>query len=158
MVEQGVVGIRGVDTRSLVRHLRNHGSIAAGIFSGADAEAPREELVDKVRSQPAMAGADLAREVSTDEVYEVPAEGEERFTVVAYDMGIKSNTPRHLARRGMHTVVVPANTPYKDIEKYHADGVFISNGPGDPATADEMVEVTRDVIRAHVPLLSLIHI
>lgn len=155
MVEQGVVGIRGVDTRSLVRHLRNHGSIAAGIFSGADAEAPREELVEKVRSQPAMAGADLAREVSTDEAYEVPAEGEERFTVVAYDMGIKSNTPRHLARRGVHTVVVPANTPYKDIEKYHADGVFISNGPGDPATADEMVEVTRDVIRAHVPLFGI---
>jgi len=155
MKAQDVTGIYGVDTRSVVRHLRNYGSIAAGIFTGEAAREDVEKLVAKVNEQPAMAGADLAGEVSTDEPYTIAAEGEKKYTVVAYDMGIKSATPGHFAKRGIETIVVPANTPYAEIARYNPDGVFISNGPGDPATADEMVAVTREVIENKVPLFGI---
>ncbi|MDU0477785.1 glutamine-hydrolyzing carbamoyl-phosphate synthase small subunit [Staphylococcus chromogenes] len=155
MARQGIIGIGGVDTRSIVRHLRNHGSIAAGIFSGEFAEKPEAELVEMVKAQPSMAGADLASEVSAEHSYVVEAEGETKFTVVAYDMGIKSNTPRNFAKRGIRTIVVPANTPFADIQQYQPDGVFISNGPGDPATANVMVEVVKDILRADLPLFGI---
>ena len=155
MRAQGVTGIYGVDTRSLVRHLRNYGSIAAGIFTGEEAREDVEQLVAKVKDQPSMEGADLAADVSTDTPYVVEAVGEKRFTVVAYDMGIKSATPGHFAKRGIETVVVPANTPFAEIEQYHPDGVFVSNGPGDPATADAMVAVVRDVIAASIPFFGI---
>ncbi|WCZ38994.1 Carbamoyl-phosphate synthase small chain [Corynebacterium jeddahense] len=155
MRAQGVTGIYGVDTRSLVRHLRNYGSIAAGIFTGEEAREDVEQLVAKVKDQPSMEGADLAADVSTDTPYVVEAVGEKRFTVVAYDMGIKSATPGHFAKRGIETVVVPANTPFAEIEQYHPDGVFVSNGPGDPATADAMVAVVRDVIAAGIPFFGI---
>ncbi|WP_373566886.1 glutamine-hydrolyzing carbamoyl-phosphate synthase small subunit [Corynebacterium kozikiae] len=155
MIAQGIVGIAGVDTRAIVRHLRNFGSVSAGIFSGEQASAPVEELVQLVKQQPIMEGLDLAEQVSTPEPYVVEAEGEQRFTVVAYDMGIKTNTPRNFAQRGIRTVVVPANTPYEQITQYNPDGVFISNGPGDPATADIMVGIVGDIIRAGIPLFGI---
>ena len=153
---QGIIGIRQIDTRALVRHLRDNGSIAAGIFSGEDAQQPVDKLVEIVRAQPAMKGADLAREVSTDDAYVVEAQGEKKARVVAYDLGIKSNTPRELAKRGLEVVVVPANTPYEDIKKeYQPDGVFLSNGPGDPATADEMVAVAKAALDDGMPLFGI---
>lgn len=155
MEAQSVIGIRGIDTRALVRHLRNFGSIAAGIFSGEAALRPVDELVAEVKGQKSMAGADLAGEVTTSEAYTVTARETKRFTVVAYDMGIKSATPNHFAQRGIETVVVPAGTPFAEIEKYSPDGVFISNGPGDPATADQMVQVARDIIAAKLPLFGI---
>ncbi|AHI22892.1 glutamine-hydrolyzing carbamoyl-phosphate synthase small subunit [Corynebacterium vitaeruminis] len=155
MIAQGIVGISGVDTRAIVRHLRNFGSIAAGVFSGADAEKPEEELVAIVNSQPSMAGSDLAKEVSTEAAYVVEPEGEPTFTVVAYDMGIKTNTPRNFAKRGIKTIVVPANTSFEDIKAYNPDGVFISNGPGDPATADVMVGIVREILDAKIPLFGI---
>ncbi len=155
MEAQGIVGIRGLDTRALVRRLRNFGSIAAGIFSGADAERPVEELLAEVKAQHSMAGYDLAEEVSTTEPYTVPAEGEKRYTVVAYDMGVKTATPSNFAARGIETIVVPANTPFEDIKQYNPDGVFVSNGPGDPATADAMVAVVRDVLAAKLPFFGI---
>lgn len=155
MTNQGVVGIYGVDTRSLVRHLRNYGSIAAGIFTGEEARGDVDKLVARVKEQPAMSGADLSAEVSTDEPYVIEAVGEKRYTVVAYDMGIKSATPGHFAQRGIETIVVPAGTTFDGIQKHNPDGVFISNGPGDPATADDMVAVTRDVIAGGIPLFGI---
>lgn len=155
MKAQGITGIYGVDTRTLVRHLRNDGSIKAGIFVGEAAKEPVDQLVAQVNEQPSMAGADLAGEVSTDETYVIPAEGEKRYTVVAYDMGIKTATPRHFAQRGIETIVVPANTPVDDILAHNPDGVFISNGPGDPATADAMVDVTRGIIEKGIPLFGI---
>lgn len=155
MIAQGIVGISGVDTRAIVRHLRNFGSIAAGVFSGADAEKPEEQLVAIVNSQPSMAGSDLAKEVSTEAAYVVEPEGEPTFTVVAYDMGIKTNTPRNFAKRGIKTIVVPANTSFEDIKAYNPDGVFISNGPGDPATADVMVGIVREILDAKIPLFGI---
>ncbi|GAB3944011.1 glutamine-hydrolyzing carbamoyl-phosphate synthase small subunit [Corynebacterium tapiri] len=155
MKAQEIVGIKGVDTRTIVRHLRNYGSISAGIFSGEAANEPIEALVEKVRAQPSMDGADLAGDVSTDEPYVVPAEGEKRYTVVAYDMGIKTATPRNFSQRGIETVVVPAGTPVNKIKEYAPDGVFVSNGPGDPATADEMVSVVRDVLAEDIPFFGI---
>lgn len=155
MKKQGIIGISGIDTRALVRHLRNHGSIAAGIFAGDDALKSDEELLAVVKAQPSMAGADLASEVSTKETYVLEPEGEHKYTVVAYDMGIKSQTPRNFAARGIRTIVVPANTPYEDIKQYNPDGVFISNGPGDPATADVMVGIVGDIIKADLPLFGI---
>ncbi|MDR7329419.1 glutamine-hydrolyzing carbamoyl-phosphate synthase small subunit [Corynebacterium guangdongense] len=152
---QGITAIAGVDTRTLVRHLRNEGSIAAGIFTGDQAQRPVEDLVAEVQAQPSMTGADLATEVSTDAAYTIEAVGEKKYTVVAYDMGIKTATPNHFAQRGIETVVVPANTPVEKIKQYHPDGVFISNGPGDPATADEMVAITRQIIEDKVPLFGI---
>ena len=155
MRAQDITGIRGVDTRSLVRHLRNYGSIAAGIFTGEEARQDVDALVAKVQGQPSMEGADLAADVSTDQPYTIEAVGEKRFTVVAYDMGIKTATPGHFAKRGIETVVVPANTPFAEVQKYNPDGVFVSNGPGDPATADTMVEAVREVIEQGVPFFGI---
>jgi len=160
MEKQGIVGIRGVDTRALVRHLRNHGSIAAGIFSGEEALQDTDTLVSIVTSQPSMEGADLAAEAATKEAYTVEPTGkaagaDSAPTVVAYDMGIKSATPKNMASRGLRVVVVPANTPFADIKQYNPDGVFVSNGPGDPATADTMVEIVREVLAAKIPFFGI---
>ena len=155
MEKQGIIGIIGIDTRTLVRHLRNHGSIKAGLFSGADAEEDVEKLLEKVNAQESMAGLDLSEEVSTTQAYTVPAEGEKRYTVVAYDMGVKTATPGNFSKRGIETVVVPANTPFEEIKQYNPDGVFVSNGPGDPATADTMVQVVRDILAAKYPFFGI---
>src|SRR5690606_17552505 len=130
---QNVVGIAGIDTRAVVRHLRTRGSMKAGIFSGA-ALAGDEELLARVNGQASMLGADLAEEVSTDGMYTIEPVGEHRFTVVAVDLGIKTNTPRMFAERGVRTHVVPSNTSLDDILALNPNGVFLSNGPGDPAT------------------------
>ena len=152
---QGVVGVAGIDTRAVVRHLRSRGSMKAGVFSGAAAEAPVDELVDRVRHQEPMLGADLAGEVSTDDAYVVEPEGGERFTVVALDLGIKTNTPRNFAARGVRCRVLPSSASFAEIADLKPDGVFLSNGPGDPATADHVVGVTRDVLGAGIPLFGI---
>ena len=152
---QGVVGVSGIDTRAVVRHLRSRGSMKAGVFSGAAAEAPVDELVDRVRHQEPMLGADLAGEVSTDDAYVVEPEGGERFTVVALDLGIKTNTPRNFAARGVRCRVLPSSASFAEIADLKPDGVFLSNGPGDPATADHVVGVTRDVLGAGIPLFGI---
>lgn len=155
MKAQGIIGIRGIDTRALTRHLRDHGSIAAGIFSGEAAARDVDELLAEVKAQPPMSGADLAAEVTTDALYTLEPEGEAKYTVVAYDMGIKTATPRSLVQRGVRTVVVPADTPFAEIQQHKPDGVFISNGPGDPATADTMVGIVREILAADLPLFGI---
>ncbi|MGV0625783.1 glutamine-hydrolyzing carbamoyl-phosphate synthase small subunit [Mycolicibacter minnesotensis] len=154
LVRQGVVGIAGVDTRTVVRHLRNHGSMKAGVFSG-DALAPTDELVNRVREQPSMLGANLAEQVSTDTEYVVEPEGEHRFTIAALDLGIKNSAPRNFARRGFRTHVLPSSAEFAQIAALKPDGVFLSNGPGDPATAEAMVALTREVIGAGIPLFGI---
>lgn len=151
---QGVVGIAGIDTRAVVRHLRSRGSMKAGVFSGA-ALADSDELLARVRGQAAMLGADLAGEVSTDDRYVVEPAGTQRFTVVALDLGIKTNTPRNFSERGIRTHVLPSSADFAEIADLHPDGVFLSNGPGDPATADHLVEVTKQVIDAGTPLFGI---
>lgn len=152
---QGIVGIAGIDTRAVVRHLRSRGSMKAGVFSGAAAQAPADDLVARVRGQESMLGADLADEVSTDSDYIVEPEGTQRFTVAALDLGIKTNTPRNFSTRGVRTVVLPAAVTFEHIADLNPDGVFLSNGPGDPATADHVVNVTREVLGAGIPLFGI---
>ncbi len=154
MRTQGVVGIAGVDTRSLTRHLRTAGAMRCGIFAGA-AVADDALMVERVRAQPGMAGADLTGEVSTAHRYTVPAAGEVRFSVAAIDLGIKANTPRMLAARGITTHVVPAGVTIEEIEALGVDGVFLSNGPGDPSTQDHMVELTKQILQRRIPLFGI---
>ncbi|MBY6679666.1 glutamine-hydrolyzing carbamoyl-phosphate synthase small subunit [Rhodococcus sp. BP-316] len=154
MARQDVVGIAEIDTRALVRHLRTRGSMKAGIFSG-EALTDVDALIETVRSQPSMVGADLAGEVSTTEGYTVDPEGEPRYSVVAVDLGIKSNTPRMFAQRGIRVHVVPANADIDQVRALGADGVFLSNGPGDPATADSVVRLTEQVLGDGTPLFGI---
>jgi carbamoyl-phosphate synthase small subunit len=154
LVRQGIVGIAGIDTRALVRHLRTRGSMKAGVFSG-DALADHDELLDRVRNQPSMLGADLAGRVSTDAAYVVEPDGAPRLTVAAIDLGIKTNTPRNFAQRGIRSHVLPATATFEQIADLEPDGVFLSNGPGDPATADHIVGVTREVLGAGIPLFGI---
>ncbi|WP_135454146.1 glutamine-hydrolyzing carbamoyl-phosphate synthase small subunit [Mycobacterium sp. DL99] len=154
LVRQGIVGIAGIDTRAVVRHLRTRGSMKAGVFSGA-ALAGTDELVARVLDQPSMLGADLAGQVSTESSYIVEPEGGHRFTVAAVDLGIKTNTPRNFARRGIRSHVLPSSVTFDQIADLKPDGVFLSNGPGDPATADHIVAVTREVLSAGIPLFGI---
>ncbi|WP_083521518.1 glutamine-hydrolyzing carbamoyl-phosphate synthase small subunit [Arthrobacter luteolus] len=157
---QGVVGISGVDTRAITRHLRERGAMKAGIFSGATAARTDAELLADVRAQESMAGARLAEEVSIDAAYTVePAahgwDKEPLFTVAALDLGIKSMTPVRFAERGVRVQVLPASATLADVQAVNPDGVFMSNGPGDPATADDQVKLLRDVLDTGVPFFGI---
>ncbi len=152
---QQVVGIQGIDTRALTRHLRERGAMRAGISS---ITTHPDLLLERVRKAPSMAGADLAGEVSTTEPYVVPAVGEKLFTVAAVDLGIKGMTPRLLAERGIEVHVLPAASTLDDVLGVVSggpDGVFFSNGPGDPSAADGPVEVLRGVLDAGVPYFGI---
>ena len=153
LIAQNVVGISGVDTRALTRHLRDRGAMKVGIFSGTDLSI--EEMVTQVRSSGAMSGAYLAQDVSTHKPYVIPALGQKKFTVAALDLGIKAATPRSMAARGLEVHVLPANTNFEQIRKLNPDGVFISNGPGDPSTMNETVELVREVLSAKIPIFGI---
>ncbi|WP_029287319.1 glutamine-hydrolyzing carbamoyl-phosphate synthase small subunit [Cellulomonas sp. HZM] len=161
LVAQGVVGISDIDTRALTRHLRERGVMRAGIFSG-DALAPTDELVQRVQGAPAMAGADLAGEVSTDEAYVVDALDADGgpladpvATVAAIDLGIKAMTPQRMAERGIRVHVLPATATLDDVLAVEPDGVFFSNGPGDPAAATHEIELLRGVLDRKVPFFGI---
>ena len=151
---QGVVGISGIDTRALTRHLRERGSMRAGIFSG-ESVAAEPELLARVQAQPHMKGASLYEEVATKEAYVVPAVGEKKFTVAAVDLGIKGMTPHRMAERGIEVHVLPATATADDIYAVNPDGVFFSNGPGDPATADGPVALMTAVLERRTPLFGI---
>jgi carbamoyl-phosphate synthase small subunit len=148
--DEGIVGISGIDTRALTRHLRERGAMRCGITTDtSDAEAFR----NRVLASPPMAGADLSAEVTTAAPYVVDAIGECRFTVAALDYGIKAMTPHRMAERGITTHVLPASASVADIRATGADAVFLSNGPGDPATAD--VSVLRELLNHRVPVFGI---
>jgi len=155
LIQAGVVGISGVDTRAITRHLRDRGAMRVGIFSGTSLT--RDEMVIKVRSQSSMAGAFLAKDVTTPKSYVVPvAPGVERkFTVAALDLGIKNATPRSMSERGMEVHVLPMDASVADIEAISPDGLFISNGPGDPATMDAIVDVVRHFLLEGLPVFGI---
>ncbi|MFE9690965.1 glutamine-hydrolyzing carbamoyl-phosphate synthase small subunit [Micromonospora sp. NPDC005806] len=152
LAAEGVVGISGVDTRALTRHLRERGAMRVGISSVDDD--PRA-LLERVRSSPRMVGADLSAEVTTAKPYVVEAQGPHRFTVAALDLGIKRNVPRRLAARGVTTHVLPATASIEDLLATGADAVFFSPGPGDPATADGPVALARQVLSRRIPLFGI---
>ncbi|ULR49315.1 glutamine-hydrolyzing carbamoyl-phosphate synthase small subunit [Streptomyces deccanensis] len=151
---QGVVGISGIDTRALTRHLRERGAMRVGIFSG-NALPDEGVMLTEVREAPEMKGANLSAEVATKETYVVPAIGTKKFTVAAVDLGIKGMTPHRMAERGIEVHVLPATATAEDVYAVNPDGVFFSNGPGDPATADHPVSVMRAVLERGTPLFGI---
>src|SRR3954447_5704068 len=152
LAAQGVVGMCDVDTRALTRHLRERGAMRVGISS---VDTDPASLLARVRAAPQMSGAHLADEVTTARPYVVPAHGETRFRVVAVDLGIKSMTPYRLAERGVETHVVPATTSWAQVEALHPDGVFFSNGPGDPGATEDVVALLRRVLDAALPYFGI---
>ncbi|MFB9236682.1 glutamine-hydrolyzing carbamoyl-phosphate synthase small subunit [Plantactinospora siamensis] len=152
LATEGVVGICGVDTRALTRHLRARGAMRVGVSSVEDDPAA---LLERVRRSPRMVGADLSDQVTTDRPYTVEAVGEHRYTVAAIDLGIKRNVPRRLAARGVTTHVLPAGSSMADVLATGADAVFFSPGPGDPATADRPVALAREVLTRRMPLFGI---
>ncbi|WP_396135341.1 MULTISPECIES: glutamine-hydrolyzing carbamoyl-phosphate synthase small subunit [unclassified Aeromicrobium] len=161
LVDQGVVGISGVDTRALTRHLRERGSMRAAISTDVQhVGGSVDALLALVNAAPAMEGSSFLDDVTTPESYVVPAVGEKRFTVAAIDLGIKGMTPRRMAERGIEVHVLPASSTIDDVLAVGADqggpdGVFMSNGPGDPATADHVVGVLRDVLERRIPYFGI---
>ncbi|KFI63322.1 glutamine-hydrolyzing carbamoyl-phosphate synthase small subunit [Bifidobacterium cuniculi] len=166
LVAQGIVGISHIDTRKLVRHLRTAGVMRAGIFSGeALLAAPGEvrsleSLLEEVRQVPQMQGMRLFDEVSTDEAYVIEPTGEFEgkepvATVAAVDLGIKAMTPQRMAERGCRVVVFPSDVSLEQLEAVNPDGVFFSNGPGDPEQAEDVVELLRAVLDAGHPFFGI---
>ncbi len=153
--ESGVIGISGIDTRALTRRLREQGAMRGGIFSGDVAEEDETSLLQRVRNAPAMTGASFTDLVSVKEPLVMPYEGEFTGRVAAIDLGIKSATPRHLAARGLDVHVLPASSSLEDILAIEPDAVFFSNGPGDPSTAGEQVELLRSVLRRGLPFFGI---
>ena len=156
LIDQGIVGLSGIDTRKLTRTLRSAGSMRAGVFSG-DALDDDASLVERVRSAEPMLGAHLADQVSIDGDYVIePPEGVETVAhVVAVDLGIKAMTPELMAARGIKVTVVPSSWTAAEILALKPDGVFFSNGPGDPGVADRSVAVVRGILDAKVPLFGI---
>lgn len=149
---QGIVGITGVDTRALTRHLRDHGVMRVGVST---IDLDPGSLRQKVLQQPKMDGADLVSDVTTAHPRTIPAHGERRFTVAAIDLGIKDMTPARMAERGIEVHLLPASTTMDDINTLNPDGVFISNGPGDPAAAEDAISLTKQVLDAGLPIFGI---
>ncbi|MGV8845545.1 glutamine-hydrolyzing carbamoyl-phosphate synthase small subunit [Tessaracoccus sp.] len=149
---QGVVSIADIDTRALTRHVREAGAMRVGISTS---ETNPEALLQRVLQQAPMAGADLASEVTTKDVVVVPATGEKKFTVAALDLGIKSMTPKRLAERGIEMHLFPASSSFDDIAALKPDGVFFSNGPGDPSASQGPIALLQQVLEAGIPYFGI---
>jgi len=152
LAAQGVVGISGIDTRALTRHLRERGAMRC-VISSVDLD--HESLLQKTLASPQMAGANLTADVSTRQPYVVGAAGETRFTVAAIDYGIKAMTPHLMAERGITSHVLNAGSSADEVLATGADAVFLSNGPGDPATADAAVALVQELLRREVPIFGI---
>jgi len=155
LTQQNIVGISGVDTRALTRHLREQGAMRVGIFSGPAADQPVTKLIEQVKAIPEMAGASFSKTVSTDSTYVVPAIGEKKYQVAALDLGIKSMTPHLMAQRGIEVHVVPADIGAQELLELGKDGIFVSNGPGDPATAAHAVALVQAALSAKRPFFGI---
>lgn len=147
-----IVAIEGIDTRALVRHIRDKGAMRACIST---VDLDEKSLVEKARTSPAMENRELASVVTCKEPYEVAAIGEEKFHVICYDFGVKMNSLRELAQMGCRITVVPASTPAQKVLALNPDGIFLSNGPGDPASMTEVVEEIKSLAQAGVPTFGI---
>jgi carbamoyl-phosphate synthase small subunit len=147
-----VVAIEGIDTRALVRHIRSKGAMRACIST---VDLDEASLVAKARKSPTMENRELASAVTTKAPYSFPAEVAERFHVVCYDFGVKRNSLRYLAQLGCRITVVPAATPASEVVALKPDGIFLSNGPGDPASMNKEVEQIRELVKTSVPTFGI---
>ncbi len=152
LIRHGVVGITDVDTRALTRHIRSCGAMRAAI---APADTPEAPILDRILAHPMMEGLDLATGVSTTEPYVVEAVGGERYHVVAYDFGVKCHSPKLLAEHGCRVTVVPASATLEDLDAMVPDGLFVSNGPGDPAAVDRASEAILSLSGRGVPVFGI---
>ena len=155
LIDSDVVGIQGVDTRAITRHLRDRGAMRVGIFSNT--ELTKEEMVVRVRKTAPMSGAFLAADVTTKQPYIInPPKGVvTKFKVAAIDLGIKAATPKAMAKLGIQVHVLPLTTTLDQIKALNVDGVFLSNGPGDPAAMVEVVELVRSVLLEEIPFFGI---
>ena len=149
---EGIPGIAVRGTRMLTRRVREHGAMRAAIST---VETDPGRLLERVLASPQMTGADLARVVSTPEPYTVHPQGRARYRVAAIDLGIKASTPRNLAARGCEVLVLPATASAGEILAASPDGVFFSNGPGDPAAAGYAVDAMRGILDAGLPVFGI---
>jgi carbamoyl-phosphate synthase small subunit len=147
-----IVAIEGIDTRALVRHIRDKGAMRACIST---TDLDEERLINKARQSPSMENRELASVVTTKERYEVAPVGDERFHVVCYDFGVKRNSLRELAGLGCRLTVVPASTTAAEVMALDPDGVFLSNGPGDPASMNREVEQIKQLLGATLPTFGI---
>jgi carbamoyl-phosphate synthase small subunit len=155
LIDSDVVGIQGVDTRAITRHLRDRGAMKVGIFSNT--ELTKEEMVVRVRKTAPMSGAFLAADVTTKQPYIInPPKGVvTKLKVAAIDLGIKAATPKAMAKLGIQVHVLPLTTTLDQIKALKVDGVFLSNGPGDPAAMVEVVELVRSVLIEEIPFFGI---
>ncbi|CAG7595177.1 glutamine-hydrolyzing carbamoyl-phosphate synthase small subunit [Leucobacter soli] len=153
----GVVGISGVDTRAITKHIRSAGAMRAGVFSGDALELDAEAQLALVRDQEGMSGKNLSNEVTTPERYTVPATGDvERVgSIAVLDLGIKRATVQYLSEHGFDVTVLPASTSLEEIRELAPDSLFYSNGPGDPAASDAQVAVLRELLRDGIPYFGI---
>ena len=152
LARHGVVGIQEVDTRALTRHIRSAGAMRGGI---ALADVGQEAFLERLRSHPPMEGLELAHGVSAREPYVVPPAAQEAYHVAAFDFGVKASSPRHLAERGCKVTVLPAGTDTAAVMELAPDGLFVSNGPGDPAAVERAADTIREVASAGVPVFGI---
>ena len=148
----GITGISDLDTRALTRHIRSQGAMRGAI---APADMPAEKVMGRIQNHPHMEGLDLACGVSTSESYEISAVGDERFHVVAYDFGVKAHSPKLLSERGCRVTVIPADTPAEEILSDPPDGLFVSNGPGDPAAVEKAEAAILGLAKADIPVFGI---
>lgn len=153
LVSQGIVGISHIDTRALTLKIRSAGAMNAGIFSGQ--QLSQDEMIAIVKSAPKMTGRKLSDVVTTPQSYSLPAEGKRIGKVAILDLGVKKSTLEHLAARGLEVEVFPANASSAEILDGEPDGVFFSNGPGDPEASEEQVKMLREVLQKNVPFFGI---
>lgn len=149
--ENGIVGIEGIDTRALVRHIRDKGAMRVGVSTQASAE----ELLEKVLASPDMKNRELASEVTINEAFDYPAVNDAKYHIVAYDFGVKTNSLREFAKYGCRITVVPAATSADEVLALQPDGIFLSNGPGDPASMTTVVDEIKKLTESQVPMFGI---
>ncbi len=152
LLKNNIVGIEHIDTRALVRHIRDKGAMRAAIST---VDLDRKSLLNKVLASPEMNNRELASTVSIDQAFEYPASGEQKYHVVAFDFGVKTNSLREFAKFGCRTTVVPADTSAEEVLALKPDGIFLSNGPGDPASMQKVVEEIRKLTETEVPMFGI---
>ena len=150
--EHNIIGIEQIDTRALVRHIRDKGAMRAGIST---VESDPEKLLERVLASPEMNNRELATAVTVEESFDYPAMDDTRFHVVAYDFGVKTNSLREFAKYGCKITVVPAETPAADVLALEPDGIFLSNGPGDPASMKQIVKEIKKLTETQIPMFGI---
>jgi carbamoyl-phosphate synthase small subunit len=155
LVSNGIVGLAGIDTRAVTRHIRDKGAMRAGIFSGSDADLVADEQLAAVREAPSMSGQNLSDQVSTPDAYLVPAVGDRLGSVAILDLGVKTSTVNYIAERGFDTHVLPQTATIEQILALQPDALFYSNGPGDPSASDRHVDLLQSALRAGIPFFGI---